>query len=190
MKIVGVELKSSYTFPGPEWDQGDIVESIYSSASQEELPAVLLTPACDVAQGKVDVWTFVTLFPDTIVAKNLVAKDMANWNLSGPPSASQQKALAKTLDGLLTQRFPRYHWLPIPIGTTAGHVADFCYVTTIPVEEAKKSKRVASLRSSWREQLPARYAAYVSRVGTDDFSQLELKSEVERLVSSVLAADD
>jgi hypothetical protein len=185
-----VDLLASVAQPGEAWDQGDIVEGVYFAAFDKKMPAVLVTPACDVEQEKVDLWTFVALFPDVEVAKASVAKELAEWKLAAgmAPSKNQRGALSKALRGLVAQRLPRYHWIPVKIGETAGHVADFSCVTALPVAEVKaEAKRVATLRSSWREQLPARYSAFMARVGTDDFKEEALAGEIERLVDAVVS---
>ncbi len=184
-----VDLFASLALPGEKWDQGDIVEGVYFAAFDKKIPAVLVTPACDIEQEKVDLWTFVALFPDVEVAKDCVAKELAEWKLvAAAPSKNQRNALSKALRGLVTQRLPRYHWIAVSIGEAAAHVADFTCVTALPVAEVKgEATRVATLRSSWREQLPARYAAFMARVGTVDFKDDALAGEIERLVDAVVA---
>lgn len=185
-----VDLAAAVAAPDVSWDQGDIVEGVYFAAFDKSMPAVLVTPACDIEQDKVELWTFVVLFPDVDVAKATVAKDLADWNLAPgtAPSKRQHEALAKALRSLVGQRLPRYQWLPVRIGEVAGHVADFTCVTALPAEEVKHTaKRVATLRSSWREQLPARYSAFMARVGTLDFKGDVLDAEIDRLISGVLA---
>lgn len=185
-----VDLAAAVGAPDESWDQGDIVDAVYFAAFDKAMPAVLVTPACDIEQDKVDLWTFVALFPDVDVAKATVVKDLADWNLvpGTAPSKNQRASLAKALRNLVGQRLPRYHWLPVKIGEFGGHVADFTCVTALPAEEVKqKAKRIATLRSSWREQLPARYSAFMARVGTLDFKDDVLGAEIERLISGVLA---
>lgn len=160
---------------------------MYFAAFDAKMPGVLVTPSCDVEQEKVDLWTFVALFPDIDVAKAIVAKDLTDWKQGGAAlSKGQRSALAKTLRGLVCQRLPRYHWIPVKIGESPGHVADFSCVNALPVAEVKASgRRVATLRSSWREQLPARYAAFMARVGTIDFKEDAVATALERLVDAV-----
>ena len=158
--------------PGPAWDQGDIVEAVYFPGTDGKLPAVLITPACDLENGSpTDLWTFVALRPDTEVAGDIVAEH-------GSPKGA--------LSQLMKQRYYRYHWLPVTIGTNQGHVADFTIVTSLPMGEVTKSaKRLNSMNSSWREQLPSRYAAYIGRIGVDDYTKSETQAHLDRLQSSV-----
>ena len=185
-----VDLAAAFAAPDASWDQGYIVDGVYFAAFDKSMPAVLVTPACDIEQDKVDLWTFVALFPDVDVAKATVTKELADWNLAPgtQPSKNQRASLSKALRGLVGQRLPRYQWLPVKIGDVAGHVADFTCVTALPAEEVRqKVKRVATVRSSWREQLPARYSAFMARVGTLDFKDDALVAEVDRLISGILA---
>lgn len=177
--------------PSDEWDQGDVVEAAYFAALDAERPAVLVTPACDIDQGKVELWTLVALFPDDEIARALVAKDLESWQKEGggaPLSKKQRDALTKTVRQLFEQRFPRYHWIPVELAGHPAHVADFTCVCSLPADEIRTKRRLATLTSSWREQLPARYASYMSRVGTIDFRQEEVDTQVERIVRSLTEA--
>ena len=176
--------------PTTEWDQGDIVEAVYFAAQDAALPGVLVTPACDVDQAKVEFWTFVALFPDSDVASTLLEKDVETWKAGGAGlTKNQREAASKRIRELMVQRFPRYHWLPVPFGQYPAYVADFCCVTSLPVEEVRQNaKRVKALASSWREQLPARYASYMARVGTSDFVREELDAQVARVLGVVAGA--
>jgi len=174
--------------PGPDWDQGDIVDAVYFAAIDQSAPGVLVTPACDIEQDKVDLWTFVILHPDTVVAGNILQAEFPWLASGGSPTGKQLEAMDKRVRELIGQRYPRYHWLPAAIGACAAHVADFSCVTAVPIEEVKaKSKRVARLMSSWREQVPARYVAYMGRVGTLDFAPRDVAAHVDRVRAAVLA---
>jgi hypothetical protein len=173
--------------PGEEWDQGDIVEAVYFAAMDADRPAVLVTPACDIDQSKVDLWTFVALFPDEDVARSLLTKDLDVWQKAGSGlSKNQRDSLSRKVRELIDHRFGRYHWIPVAMGGHPAHVADFTCVGSLPAAEVRETvKRVATLTSSWREQLPARYASYMSRVGTTDFRRDEIDPQVERIVRSL-----
>ena len=158
--------------PGPTWDQGDIVEAVYLPGPDCKLPAVLVTPACDLEHGSAtDLWTFVALRPDVEVAADIVRE-------LGSPKGS--------LSQLMKQRYYRYHWLPVSIGASLGHVADFGIVTSLPMGEVTQSaRRMYSMNSSWREQVPARYAAYIGRVGVVDYTKDEAQTHLDRLLQDV-----
>ena len=166
------DVTEVFKAPGPAWDQGDIVEAVYFPGPDCKLPAVLVTPACDLEHGSpTDLWTFVALRPDAEVAGDIV---------------QEQGSARGSLSQLMKQRYYRYHWLPVSIGASLGHVADFAIVTSLPMGEITKSaRRLYSMNSSWREQLPARYAAYIGRIGVDDYGKSETQAHLDRLLGSV-----
>jgi len=91
------------------------------------------------------------------------------------------------VDRMMKQQYPRYHWIPVKLATVDGHVADFAFVTSLAASEVRRLTRMASLVSSWREQLPARYVAYMGRVGTEDSPPEELKAHRDRIVAGLIA---
>ena len=169
-----------------------MVDAVYFAALDAVRPAVLVTPACDIDREKVDLWTFVVLYRDDDVARGLLAKDLEIWQKAragAPLTKNQRDAVTKKVRELIEHRFGRYHWLPVAIDGHPAHVADFSCVSSLPAGEIEaKARRVTTLTSSWREQLPARYASYMARVGTVDFKRDEIDAEVERLVRSVAGA--
>ena len=139
-------------------------------------PAVLVTPSCDIENNNTNLWTFVALIPDVIAAKQMIS----------PQSVGRDKEIKNTLRLLIRQQKQRYHWLPIKIDNTEAHVADFSCVTSINSTEIQTTAtRVAALKSSWREQLTTRYAMYMGRIGVDDFIESEVNDYLERLTITV-----
>jgi hypothetical protein len=183
-------VSAPFSTPGDDWDQGDIVAAAYFPGLDSKLPAVLVTPACDLEHEKVALWTLIALFPDTLVAKDIVRREgeSLGTNRDGllvGPTPKQVSHLERKIRDLMRQRFHRYHWLPVRINDQAGHVADFSCVTSLPVDEVRlEAQRLFSMNSSWREELPARYAAYIGRVGVDDCPDAE--SHVGRLVADIV----
>lgn len=184
------------TTPGVEWNQGDIVDSVYFAPGDSYRPGVLLTPACDVEHDKASNWTFVGLLPDTEIARLILSERTKGWDLApgsgsmAPPLSNNKRAdLRNTLLKLINNKsWLRYHWLPVEFGEHKALVADFALVTSITPDEARANcTRIASLGSSWREQLPARYSAYIGRVGTDDFEASDVEAHVDRLVGDYLS---
>src|SRR4051812_28826256 len=103
--------------PRPHWDQSDIADGIYFAALDQKLPAVLLTPACDIEQEKVSLWTLAALFPDAEVVRQLFASEIADWSRDAGGrlelSKGKRETLRKKVWQLVDHKFPRYHWLPI-----------------------------------------------------------------------------
>jgi hypothetical protein len=182
--------------PKATWDQGDIASGVYFAAFDAKRPGVLVTPACDLALDKVDLWTFVALYRDTDVARDVIEPVLDGWGsfqLSEGGrhmglSAKQREQVEKKILDLLNQRYLRYHWLPVVIDDHPAHVADFSCVTSLPADEVRsRTTRIASLSSSWREQVPARYTAFMGRVGTVDYSVDWLDNHMKRIVGTLLA---
>jgi len=185
-----VALDTAIAKAAPDWDQGDIVDAVYFAATDDSGPAVLVTPACDIEHGKVDLWTFVRLYPDTEIAAAVVAAETAGWQRDTPLSRKQQEQVARKVTELIGQKYPRYHWVPVAIGAATTHVADFSCITCLPAAEVKeKATRVGRLTSSWREQLPARYVAFMGRVGTLDFMETDLAPHVARLAAAAIKSN-
>lgn len=79
--------------------------------------------------------------------------------------------------------------MPLNFDGHPAYVADFTCVSSLPAGEVRGgARRIATLTSSWREQVPARYSSYMARVGTVDFVRDEIDPQVERLVRSLAGA--
>jgi hypothetical protein len=139
-----------------EVDQGVILDSVFFYGLQTDCAALVLTPTCDFAQQKAE---FIQL---------CAARTASEF------FGAIAKRANEFLEQLMTQRFPRYHWLvPLP-GTTVPLILDFQSVQSVPWEFLEQARIVGQLVSPYREQVPARYAAYMGRVGTPDHSPTDL----------------
>lgn len=178
--------------PGALWRQGDILEGVYFPALDLTRPGLLVTPVCDIENDKATFWTFVALFPDEDVADKAIRQvarslDGASWDEQDAliVTRKQEKKIREYLDRLVGQDLRRYQWLPPLHGVLGGMVADFEVVSSIPVAEAKTKKKVASMASSWREQVPARYSAFMGRIGIENLPRSDVEAHVTRLLSTV-----
>jgi hypothetical protein len=173
-------------------DQGVIVEGVFFYATSEFLPGFILTPACDLEQGKAELVLSCAGRDPLELVKDFLTGDWARLGLSTPEgeivstlSGKKSRRLRHNIDELMTQRYPRYHWLdPLP-GTQRALVLDFQMLSTLATDELKNSKLLAQLRSPFREQVPARYAAYVGRVGVPDTSEEDLKRSIDALITQI-----
>jgi hypothetical protein len=170
------------------WDQGDIAGSVFFPLEDDEAPGVLLTPACDIEQQKVEAWTFVEMYRDVDVLDGMLSKVRAKSSqgedgiyVAGKDAFGNAENIVRNL---LLNKVLRYHWLPVVIGEHRGWVADFQSVTSLPVEAVSQVSRVCRLRSSWREQLCARYSAFMGRVGTPEYEKAQLDEAVSALLRS------
>jgi hypothetical protein len=59
-------LSDATRAPGEDWGQGDVVEAVYFGALDAYRPGVLVTPACDIEQEKLELWTLVHRARDTV----------------------------------------------------------------------------------------------------------------------------
>ncbi len=162
--------------------QGTIVKDIYFYAIDEARSAISLTPICDLEQSKAEMLQLSALFDAWEIAARLFQGDWGGAGLidregkliPGPLSGTKTKEFNDKVRQLIGQRFPRYHWLaPLP-ATDRPLLADFQVLTALPIEEVMAQNILTELKSPFREQIAARYASYMGRVGTPDFSKEQI----------------
>ncbi|MBI5699444.1 hypothetical protein HZC35_03930 [Candidatus Saganbacteria bacterium] len=174
-----------YAAPKEKIDQSDIFKNIYFHSIDNTQEAILITPICDMYQGKADYLIFCGVFLFNEIIMKFIEKC---WKEEIPPiftskkryeelSGSQKKNVSKRIAELRSNfHFPRYHWLdPFP-GEEESHIIDFQCLASINIDEFAESdhyERLFSINSPYREQIPARYSAYMSRVGTPDSKESE-----------------
>jgi hypothetical protein len=175
-------------------DQSVIIGALYFYAVDEHFPAAILTPACDFEQSKAELVTACALVEAWALISSLVTNDWANQGFvtdSGlvVPLADLSKGKLKTyrerVSRLIKNQYPRYHWLaPLP-GSRTPLVADFQLISALPVDELADARLIAILASPFREELPARYAAYMSRVGTPDHASETVEAWLDASLQAV-----
>jgi len=158
-------------------DQSVVLKSLYFFALDEYFDAVVLTPACDIEQGKAELITSTALVSAWTLIAQLLKTDWKKENLVDDDGRAiaraaltntKRKWLANQVKQLMRQQFPRYHWLgPLKDGSDPL-IADFQILSCISIDEARSAERIGVLVSPFREQLPTRYAAYMGRIGTPD----------------------
>lgn len=158
--------------------QGSIITPVYFSAIDAELPAVILTPTCDVEQNNWSYLTCVALqpFPGTI-GKQILRGKWGDLAYAGKASEGvlretltpgQVDSLRKKVRSLMDQKEPRFHWFDPWAEGGQAHIADFQLVTSMTKMELDTVKQVAYLNTEYLESLPARYVSYMGRIGTPD----------------------
>lgn len=157
--------------------QGCIVQGVYFFATDEDRDAVALTPACDFAQDKADYITFVALIPYLEMADGLAKtswkKDMAAEG-HAIPGKDKRGNLRRHVDELVRNVYPRFQWFEKVDEEHGPWVADFQIVATLPKEDASQLPLLARLAPQHLEQLPARYASYMGRIGVPDATKAEI----------------
>jgi hypothetical protein len=110
--------------------------------------------------------------------------------LTAPLSVNKKKDLHARLKELITRRFPRYHWLaPLP-KTTSPLILDFQLIQTVALPHLEGIEVIAALQSPFREEVPARYAAYMSRVGVPDFEAEQIEAWAEEAEATIFPPKD
>jgi hypothetical protein len=173
--------------------QSVILDGVSFYSTDEVTLGIVLTPACDFEQKKVDLVQICQL-RDAIETIGLLIRD--DWNKSGlvdsngnpipgPLSNTKRNDFSEKLRALIGQRFPRYHWLPPLPGSKRPLIADFQNVASLLPEDLESAPIIAGLESPYRESVPTRYAAYMGRVGTPDYPKAEAQEWIDRIIETL-----
>lgn len=163
-------------------DQGDLFVGIYFPAIDSNVNAVVITPTCDLEQGKAHFVQFIAtvslVFVLKIIADGLEIDQSlfdSGITLTKKQTVNMIKAVKRNTNGDL---LPRYYLLTKYQDTFPASYLDFqqsfVYPTRQVVEDLMQ-KRIARIESPWREQISSRYSGYSMRIGTPDYSEHELK---------------
>lgn len=138
---------------------GDIVE-------YRKQRCLVLTPACDFAQGNVE---------NVLFVKIMYWEDLDLEFVKRPLSTKKENKLTE----LITNKKPRYHFIPRVNSIQAGFI-DFQQKTTIDINIVNdritkgEIKRVATVSAPFLKDIISRYANYFSRQGSPDFITNEI----------------
>jgi len=137
---------------------------------------ILVTPTCDVAQNKAEMYVFV----EATAAIDYFAPGLGSVN-----ALSKNKTDA--IRELVKNGKPRYHFLPEASGMPAL-VIDLQKIQTelrsLVDQPGTVWERIASLDSPFAQALTARFTSYFSRVGTPD---LDANAITEAIATQVAA---
>lgn len=155
-----------------ELRQGSVIEEVPFPILDQREFGVLLTPECDLVQGKADTVLLVAAFRFNELAGEMAFRDPrfqgAEGQLSRAPSRAALDSLKDKLAAIQRNTVPRYHWLDqIPDGP-GPFVVDFQYLSCLVRAEADDFVVIANLDDPYRSALPARYASYAGRIGVPD----------------------
>jgi len=155
-------------------DQSAIYEKVHFIPLKEDSPAIVLTPVCDIGTKGADCLTVARIIPIKPVFEFFLYKSgLTEEEIMGISviKGDTKRNLHSTFqDQYLKNRTARYHFLPGLKGVIDNSFVSFEMIQTIHYDELKKIKKIAVLKSPWRESVPARYAAYCLRIGTPDYS--------------------
>lgn len=160
---------------------------------ESDSAGVVLTPMCDLAQGKV-AWVKLaqaipfknylerSLIPQGLKSRNqyralaeaeLMALGQAYVNQPAQRETLTTLSLVKEMMSFMKNIDPKksaHYYLPGKEDPTQGYLVSFSFILSVPCERLQNSVPTLRLKSPWREQLLSRYVSYSSRVGTPDYS--------------------
>lgn len=156
-------------------EQSAIYNQILFECVGQELPAIVLTPQCDVFHPKGELLLTVSgIFPASIVFEQFLRKKGLPQDQivgSEPTPQSKYKGFPKEFkDYYLKNRVLEFHFLPAYKDKLSYSFVDFRVVKTLLPEELDHKNKITVLKSPWRECVPSRYAAYSLRVGVKAFA--------------------
>jgi CheY-like chemotaxis protein len=156
----------------PPLHESSLAGDIYKyEADGKEQYRVLLTPSCDLVQGKADLLLLArcVLLTDQPEYKAFVEKS-ADPNLKGK--------LVRLLKNNREKSQPdRFHYLP-GVFTLPDLIVDFQQLETIPCGDLRNMTRVASMDSPFAEAIMTRFTRYFGRLGTPDISTESVLSRI------------
>ena len=181
----------------PELGQSTIVDHVPFDTLGEEFRGIVLTPVCDFEQNKVELVQFAAIFDAAELLRGLVEDQLqrdelvdvaGNFRLdrlNAQARADVRAQVKNKLQGIAKRKLPRYHWLQeLPGGKPM--VIDFQTTTALRVAQAEALPILAGLRSPYREEVASRYAAYMGRTGTPDFTEAQLEAWLDATVGEIL----
>ena len=168
-----------------EIDQGDVFTNIFFPAIDTNVTAVLITPTCDIAQGKSSFLKFISAIPCYAVIQRIAdGLTISEEELrSGDPLKPKQiKNLIKGIRSNANGNYlPRYYLFPEFSNVVPNSYLDFQRVFVIPyiqVKEEYLDNRVGRVMSPWREDMVARHSGYSMRVGTPRYPEDVFKNVI------------
>ena len=150
----------------PPFREKPLAGSIYlGKIGNQEGYWVLLTPSCDMLQGKADkvLFSFCQPLIDQKEYQDCYAAD-------GQPSKGKLEILAKLLsNNRKDAQADRFFFLPAAI-MLPDLVVDFQNLSTISINQLAELEHLASLDSPFAELLVSRFTKYLGRLGAPDLN--------------------
>ncbi len=145
---------------------GDIVQN-----TNDTLNYVVLTPSCDLAQGKAKDILLVAIEP----IKNTIAGEKIGILKKGKAEKEQLEDAEQILRKLIHNAYSnKYHFLP-KYKNIDGGLINFQKLQSLRVKDFNDNyARVASINGSFTKDVVARFSYYYSRQGSPDFDSNEV----------------
>jgi CheY-like chemotaxis protein len=165
-----------YVYPPPndELLPGDIV------ADKTGQLWIVVTPACDFAQGKAENVLMCAIGP---LNTHPIYVEWQNAN----SAKNKEKAEGKLRNLLRNGGGDRWRFLPKTFFVGAG-VVDFQRLQQMPLKETDGLKRICALDSPYSEELLLAFSRYYGRIGTPDLKRDEIWQWVTELAATSTVA--
>lgn len=166
-------------------EQSAIYSDVDFRVIDEKGAGIVLTPECDIQQQKVETVLLARIVPLVDILEYwLVKKGLSHGVISGleplPDTGPRRKGLVKEFSKIyMTNRALQYFFLP-----GLDEVLDdsfVCYDITVTTKIdilASENKKLALLRSPFKEAVPVHFAAFMGRVGLPAVSNETLEEVV------------
>jgi hypothetical protein len=155
-------------------DQGHVFRVPSVLDPSELVPAIVITPTCELHQGKsfVSTVTMLEILPFGLVIEVLARRENIPWDATqqslGSSGGDKRKSLRSRLASLVNGSTVSVHYMPPFLSYGHGFVA-FDQPRAVAVSELGVDRYLAAMRPPFREHLSTRFSAYFLRVGTEDF---------------------
>lgn len=159
--------------------QGDIIKEISFPQVGGSFPGICLTPICDLTPQEKSGG----IIKADYVVFCLLTLDIEFFKVLFKDSTKTEKNVIGDIIPYLEGRHQRYHWV-YNEEKEKGYIIDYQVIQSIPYKIAEKFERIASLKSSYKECLAARYSAYTGRIGIEDLEYKEIATKIAKSIGN------
>ena len=170
-------------------EQSAIYEGVHFPCINEKVYTIVLTPRCDIYWSKADY----IIMGGLVTAQQIFRYWLLKNKRTPPQIAGEEPLRSKNkvekihetfVHDYIGNRELRYHFLPSFKDRFPHSFVDFQLVESFNQNYITGLKKIAVLKSPWRESVPTRYAAYSGRIGTEDYSK-QLVDEIMNQISDL-----
>lgn len=175
-QIIGPPFEEVYLTPSdpkflPDTEQSAIYDDIHFACLNEKYKGIILTSECDLVQGTSDDYVLVArICPIGLIWAWWLKtkKGYSEKEILGEETLSKgkKKDILKDFNYYIENRTHQYHFLPENSGVFDASFVCFDITECLQVKRFDPKKKICVLKSPFREAVPARYSAYIGRVGT------------------------
>lgn len=173
-------------------DQGDILSPVQLSTylpwweKDSNLPLVIVTPTCDLAQEKAEFHSLCVLQPLPLLlyilgkASGLLRE---HWDGVTPVPKGKWEKIQEKLRNTIKNAWPRYHFFPSEEGVfETDYFVDFEIIVTIPLSDLQANQRYVRLNAPYQQELIQRLTSHLMRIGTPDIPSGSIQSKIDTCV--------